>query len=396
MRGRGFLVVAGLAAAAACGSGSTPAQGAKPTSPSSTDPGSGPGPGGPHAGGDPGQPPATPGPFTISVAFTDAGHRLLAVDRAGTAYGVGLDDAASLLASDDGRTWSFRGTHPARAGFQVMAALSTGTLLADTTQSSGHVLARSGDGGRTWTDVLPLLAYRMLTPHSVAELRGEVFLLEYQSFTGSDVPITLFASGDDGRTWAARAVFTDHRHGHGLMADPASGALWLLFGDRTGGTYLSLDAGATATLVRGAMDGGVLVDAVPTGDGLLGGMDTLYQPLWPYVVAMSRSASYAQAAALPGPSYSIHRLSGGGYLVGAAREPGGDVYAAGDVSAHLLASSDGETFEDVLAWPRASDLSTARADVYWELATGEPVVELRNCAGFGAGGAGYVLLTVTR
>jgi hypothetical protein len=226
----------------------------------------------------------------------------------------------------------------------------------------------------------------------VAALDGEVFLLEYQSFTGSNVPIHLWVSDDDGRTWQARAVFTDHRHGHGLHADPASGALWLFFGDRTGGTYFSLDRGATVTLVRTALDGGSLVDAVTTASGILAGMDSLYQPLFPHVVSMSLGASYQQVAALPGPSYSFHAVSGGGFVVGAAREAGGDVYDAAPPAAHLLTSEDGATFADALQFPWLGGADAGRADVYWELPTGELVADVRNVDGFP--GVGYALLEV--
>jgi hypothetical protein len=228
----------------------------------------------------------------------------------------------------------------------------------------------------------------------VAELDGEVFLLEYQSFTGSNATIHLWVSADDGQTWQARAVFTSHRHGHGLHADPPSGELWLFFGDQTGGTYVSLDHGATATLMRTALDGGSLVDAVSTPTGILAGMDSLYQPLFPHVVTMDPAADYRQIAALPGPSYSFHAVSGGGFVVGAEREAGGDVYDASTPAAHLLTSDDGVAFTDALQFPWLGGLVAARADVYWELPTGELVAELRNVDGFP--GVGYALLAVHR
>jgi hypothetical protein len=34
--------------------------------------------------------------------------------------------------------------------------------------------------------------------------------------------------------------------------------------------------------------------------------------------------------------------------------------------------------------------------VYWELGSGEQVVSVRNAAGFGPGGRGYMLLRLTR
>src|SRR5581483_11922435 len=119
--------------------------------------------------------------------------------------------------------------HPA-GDFFIMTSTSKGILLADSPEASGHFITRSADHGATWADVLSLGSYRTLTPHSFAELDGVVYLLEYQSFTQGSVPITLFASSDHGATWTTRFVFSGHRHGHGLCADPTTHVLWALFG----------------------------------------------------------------------------------------------------------------------------------------------------------------------
>jgi hypothetical protein len=340
-------------------------------------------------------PPPTGGsslPPRLGVSYTETGFRFLGLGADGTAYAVNLSGPPRIHASADGRTWTPRGPTPGGRGVRVLATLSGGALLADTVDATGHVISRSGDGGRTWTDVLSLGGYRMLTPGSVAELGGEAFLLEYQSFTGDSVPIRLWASGDGGLTWSVRAGTSEHRHGHGLLADPAAGALWIFYGDRVGGTYLSVDRGRTQALVRGPLEGGVLVRAVTTPQGLLGGIDSPFMLVEPRVVTMSFGGDYAAGFRLPGPSYSALALRGGGYLVGAAREPSGDVYPDGDVSAHLFASADGVAFDEVFACPRLSTTATARADANWQLASGEVVVDVLNCEGFGPGGAGYVLL----
>ncbi|ACL66849.1 glycosyl hydrolase, BNR repeat protein [Anaeromyxobacter dehalogenans 2CP-1] len=341
-------------------------------------------------------PPPTGGssapPARLEVSFTGTEFRFLGIGADGTAYATNLSGPRQIHASADGRTWTPRGPTPGGRGVRVFAALSGGALLADTADATGHVIARSGDGGRTWTDVLWLGGYRMLTPGSVAELGGETFLLEYQSFTGDSVPIRLWASADGGLTWSVRAETSEHRHGHGLLADPATGALWLFYGDRVGGTYLSFDGGRTQALVRGPLEGGVLVRAVATPEGLLGGIDSPFTLVVPHVITLSFGGAYEAGFRLPGPSYSALALRGGGYLVGAAREPAGDVYPDGDVSAHLFASADGAAFDEVFACARLSPDATARADANWQLASGEVVVDVLNCEGFGPGGAGYVLL----
>lgn len=340
-------------------------------------------------------PPPTGGssvPPAFRVSHVETAYRFLGLAPDGTAYAANLSGPRRIHAGTDGRTWTDRGPTPGGRGVRVLATLSDGTLLADTTDATGHVIARSVDGGRTWADVLALGGYRLLTPGSVAELGGETFLLEYQSFTGDSVPIRLWASGDSGATWTVRAQTSAHRHGHGLLADPAAGALWLFYGDRAGGTYLSFDGGRTQTLVRGPLEGGVLVRAVATPDGLLGGIDSPFTLVIPHVITLSFGGEYASGFRLPGPSYSALALRRGGYLVGSAREPAGDVYPDGDVSAHLFASADGASFDEVFACARLDPSATARADAGWELPGGEVAVDILDCEGFGPGGAGYVLL----
>gem|GEM_PF-3117599 len=340
----------------------------------------------------------TSGAFTLSVVHTDTARQIMAVDPAGTAYALSLSDPTTLLAStDDARSWSTRG-RASGATFWEMTALSSGTLLADVISGGAHAVARSSDHGATWSTVLSLGDYKTLTPHSWTELDGEVFLIEYQTFTEGSTTLRLWASGDDGRTWSVRQTFSGHRHGHGIVADPAGHALWVYFGDTDSqsGIYRSTDAGRTWTQRLSGQPGDV-VDAVVLADGtLLFGQDISYLPPTPHVATLSPSGSYHELAALTGPSYGIHALRAGGFVIGAEREPGGDIYPASEVSAHLYTSPDGAQWTKALNYPRLSDTENARADVYWELPTGELLLELENIQGFGPGGKGYQILRVDR
>src|SRR5207248_1054275 len=123
--------------------------------------------------GSPALPPGDPGDagsrLAAEITYTETGFNLLAVDRAGTAYGVNLAASdAELWSSADGRAWSKRGATTGGASFWMLQPLSDGTLLADVATGAGHAIARSTDRGATWTEVLPLGAYRSLTPHSFA------------------------------------------------------------------------------------------------------------------------------------------------------------------------------------------------------------------------------------
>jgi len=337
------------------------------------------------------------GTLALSVAYTDTTHRILAVDPSGTAYAATLDDGTTVFASSDGRSWSARGGDSG-GYFSQMTALGDGTLLADVTRDGTHRIARSTDGAASWTEVLDLGSYRTLTSHSWAELDGEVFLIEYQDFTTGDATLRLWVSDDDGGSWSIRQTFTGHRHGHGLAADPAHHALWVFFGDTDAqsGIYRSTDAGNSFTLMLSAQPGDV-VDATVLADGsILFGQDISYLPPTPHIATLSPSGSYRELAAITGPSYAIHALRGGGYVVGAEREPGGDIYAPGEVSAHLYTSADGQHWTRALDYPRLDANENARADVYWELPSGELLLELEDIQGFGIDGKGYQVLHVSR
>jgi hypothetical protein len=325
--------------------------------------------------------------------FTNTSHEFLAVGTTGTAFSTRLDQSrAKLYAStDNARSWSLRTSYT--GAFMQMTALQSGVLIANVSQNGRNYLARSTDQGHTWQNVLDLGQYRMLTPHSVAELGSETFVGEYQTFTGNSAPIRFWVSGDQGATWTVRYTFTGHRHAHGVRADPAHNALWIFFGDTTpqSGVYRSTDRGQTWTRMLGNQQGDV-VDAIVTPGGLLFGQDISYLPDRPHIATLSSSGVYRELIQITGPSYSSYPIRSGGFLVGAEREPGGDIYPPAEVSAHLYGSADGERWTDLRQFPRLSTSENTRADVYWELPTGELVLQLENVQGFGPGGKGYQLL----
>ena len=354
--------------------------------------------------GSPALPPGDPGDagsrLAAEITYTETGFNLLAVDRAGTAYGVNLAASdAELWSSADGRAWSKRGATTGGASFWMLQPLSDGTLLADVATGAGHAIARSTDRGATWTEVLPLGAYRSLTPHTFAELDEAAYFLEYQVFTAGNALIRLWQSVDGGATWAVRRLFQGHRHGHGLIADPARHALWAFFGDTDlqSGVYRSTDGGATWTaIVAGSQDGDI-VDATLLPDGsLLCGQDISYLPPRPGIARIGLDGSVTRYQTLPSASYSTHAIRAGGYVVGATYELDADVSPAGWRQASLWGSADGVHWEKLLDVPQLDAKQDVRADVYWELPSGELVINVRNAAGFEPGGLGYLLIRTTR
>jgi hypothetical protein len=127
---------------------------------------------------------------------------------------------------------------------------------------------------------------------------------------------------------------------------------------------------------------------------LLYGQDTLYLPYQPHIMQLAPDGTYAQLAVLPGPAYSTFAPSTGGFVLGNAREPGGDVYPEGEESAHVWASLNGLDWERMLSYRRLSSTVTVRADVYYELPSGLLILQLQNAQGFGS--YGYQLLRFTR
>ncbi|HUJ24394.1 MAG TPA: hypothetical protein VLW85_00135 [Myxococcales bacterium] len=339
--------------------------------------------------------------LTVSTTFTSTGFDLLAVDPAGTSYGVDLNsDQTEVWASSDGRNWTPRGA--ARGFVWMMTALSDGTLLADVDESGTHVISRSTDRGATWTDVLPDPNYRTLTPHSWAELDGAVYFLEYQVFTTQSTPIRLWKSTDGGATWSVKFTFQGHRHGHGLRPDPAHHALFAFFGDfdSQSGLYRSTDGGASWTSIKSGTQAGDIVDGIVLADGsFLCGQDISYQgsiPNFPQIAHLALDGTETDYAQLPSASYSSHAVAGGGFVVGTTHEEGADVEASGHTDGTLWGSGDGVHWQQILTVHQAQPGDDVRADVYWQLPTGELVFNVRNAAGFGPGGRGYLLLMPAR
>ncbi|WP_434391183.1 WD40/YVTN/BNR-like repeat-containing protein [Melittangium boletus] len=339
----------------------------------------------------------TPG---LEVVHTNTTHRFLAVAPSGTAYALKLDDSSrNLYASTDGaRTWSYKGRTPLGGSFHVVTVLADGTLLADTERSGAHYLARSSDGGATWTEVLSLGNYRLLTSRNIAELDGTVYLLEYQAFTAQNAPIRLYASGNRGRTWRVKQTFEGHRHGHGLAADPAHHALWAFFGDNIQQSAIlrSTQAGSAWKRVISGQNGLVVTSAVLPDGSLLYAQDINWLPGRPYIVQLAPDGTYVQLEALSGAAYSTYAVRAGGFVAGIAREPLGDAYDPAETQAHVWASPDGVAWRDVLQYPRLDPNENVRADVYDELPSGLLVLQLQNVQGFGPGGRGYQLVRFVR
>ena len=81
-------------------------------------------------------------------------------------------------------------------------------------------------------------------------------------------------------------------------------------------------------------------------------------------------------------------------MTGPTTPPAPANWYADPLGRHELRYFDGTNWTERLSYPRASDSDDVRADVYFELPSGELVLQLWNAQGFGPNGRGYQLLSV--
>ena len=290
---------------------------------------------------------ATQGP-SLQIVLTNPSFRTLAVDGAGVAYGMPTGSATEVWRStDEGRTWTQRSTFPRSDRLYYITPLRSGVILA-AVDTGSFAIFRSGDGGSTFTKVLTLPTspcfYSTLTPHSITEGNGFVFLGTYNNCSGDRNANYVYRSSDDGRTWTTIYTSTTHRHDHGLQFDPASNALYALYGDSTGAIERSTDNGVSWQPICTTYDDCVGIDiAFGAGFGIYG-TDTPFQQNYIERINLS-SGQTTRVAQLPRVSYSAYALGPTQFLVGTVHESGAPV---GDGQVHLYASDDdGQTFTDV-------------------------------------------------
>ena len=292
---------------------------------------------------------ATSTPY-VQVVFENPDYGTLAVGRDGAAYGTRRDGTTissyRLYRSvDEGRTWSARYDFPATSRLKGMSALSSGTLLAHIVNTDEY-LYRSSDGGASWQPVLhfPLL-YGVLTAHSVADDGSHAYVASYNTLNASSHTNWVWRSDDDGRTWSVVRETTSHRHAHGVQVDPASGAVYVAYGDSASQAAIerSRDRGDTwETLCTGTA---CLAVDLSFGNGF-----AVFGTDQPSGGASIRRVDLANGVStkvrdIPGASYASFRI-GDAFLVGTTREPNG-AWPANDPDVHLYLSFDGaQTFVD--------------------------------------------------
>ncbi|HVA30409.1 MAG TPA: PIG-L family deacetylase, partial [Gaiellaceae bacterium] len=334
---------------------------------------------------------------SLQVVVENPNVSLQAVGPDGTAYGVPVgNDYEIMRSSDEGATWTRVYSFPSSASLWYISALSDGTLLASLDTGSWTIW-RSTDRGSSWTQVLSLpsapVFYRTLTPHSIAEGHGFVWLGTYNNGSAT-VTNYVYRSADDGRTWSVSNTTTTHRHIHGLGFNPADGKLYVFFGDGDGdGVWVSSDNGQTlsplctqyaCTTIDAAFD--------PTGLFAIFGQDNYTSQN--HIVRLDlATGALTIVRDLPYDSFTSVRV-GGTYLVGTTHESGVPVV---DPNLHLYASNDGgSSFTDVFQRALAYTTGSAGLQVQFAFPNGDVPIQI---GGYGTivgrlSGAGAVPVNV--
>lgn len=170
-----------------------------------------------------------------------------------------LKNRKMLVTTDNLRNAYFELVHEFDGDIDRVRLTREGTLLVGV----GNKVMRSGDGGKTWVQVLEL------QPHSYVGLWQNLFVSddnkiiigEYGSKGPTVASDRVFVSDDDGQTWTQVLSLTSDLgypvgslHIHCVYIDPYTGHWWLCTGDTPKGSILrSTDEGENWEILHHGM-----------------------------------------------------------------------------------------------------------------------------------------------
>ena len=163
--------------------------------------------------------------WVFGPRFTDQAVCALAVDPSNSARVLAGSAEGLFVSSDSGRSWSLNLPAPVTSiAFDGQGSAYAGTL-GDT------MLARSSDGGRTWTNLSLPSSGTATTPRnwiSIAAAGSSVWLVaSYQPAAGVLSPVDFYQSADGGVTWFLTPGLTQARPPMSILALPASNTLYV-------------------------------------------------------------------------------------------------------------------------------------------------------------------------
>lgn len=294
-------------------------------------------------------------------------------------YAVAAANRAALYRStDEGVTWQPLHTFGSR--LWTLVGAEPGILLGAENGGSagGQIIWRSDDGGRTWTQgqfedpaspghYLGSLSmyggalYQLLSAANIAQspVTGDLLLGTYIAGPASTNPTIIYRSRDGGRTWqivSSDRAAPQHRHIHALQFDPATGALYIFYGDTPSrdGVWRSTDEGATASPV--CIDASsarcIAVDAALDGTDAVWGSDNPFATNQIVDMSLATLSRRILRDGIAYPAYSTLRTACGTTLLATMYE-GLGVWQNGDHDRRVYAVDANDNVTDVLDYPIA-------------------------------------------
>lgn len=239
-----------------------------------------------------------------------------------------------------------------RLGVHGLLPLSSGALLASV---SGRLLR--SDDGRVWEPVLQYEGFRKPARQGLlADHNGRVWVAQYALNPARNIPIRLWRSDDDGRTFQVGHCFEPGRvrHIHFIQLDPHDGSLWMGTGDRDqeSALYRSSDGGGTWTAVGQGSQQWRAIALAFREDAVIWGTDAGLDAAkyGNRIMRLDRqTGQVSEGPALQGPVHGITTTADGGVLMATGIEGGANET---DARVHVWYSTDGQNWRQIAQFHR--------------------------------------------
>ena len=137
-----------------------------------------------------------------------------------------------IYSDDHGRTWQIGGSLPEKTDECAAVELGDGTLLLNMRHNLGRhrrAIARSRDGGRTWSDFR--FDEALIDPGCQGSMirAGKLVFFSNAADERKRIRMTLRASRDGGRTWPISMLLYEGPSAYSSLAATKSGAIALLY-----------------------------------------------------------------------------------------------------------------------------------------------------------------------
>lgn len=184
--------------------------------------------------------------------------------------------------------------------------------------------------------------------------KGNCYLAEYFLNNKRDSPSELLKSTDDGQSWKVIRSFQGIRHIHCVQYDPFSQKIWLGTGDKDNESHIlfSEDEGKTWTEIGGGDQKYRTLSLLFTEDHIYWGSDAPTRQNYIYRYGR-KSRKIERLVAVDGPIHYSATLENGTKLFATTAEGNSEGKSAEwDRKAHIWASENGTTWQDLVSWEK--------------------------------------------